>query len=253
MDIIDGSKLLDLPEGREGVIKTLDHMWHFIQKAKESPELQKKVRQIIHHIPERDKLAEAETLLSYVQNNIRYVMDPLDIEMITTPKTILTETLSGDCDDFDILLGAMLESIGIPIKLIVIQTPDKKNYNHVYLSAKINEQWMPIDPINESAYVGWEYPHYIRKGEFTKRRKKTGVGELSDFDLMKLQEILEKGGIGLYRASKILPKVPEMIEKGQEATEVTSILKRWGMNPLTWAMGFMILIFVVREIGRTKK
>jgi hypothetical protein len=59
----------------------------------------------------------------------------------------MLELRAGDCDDMTILLGTMLESIGHPIRLVIVG-PDisrPKLFSHIYLEVKYKNKWIPLD------------------------------------------------------------------------------------------------------------
>lgn len=67
--------------------------------------------------PLRDDAAEAQALLSWVQENIRYTEE--GTETFRTA-SYTAEHGYGDCDDSSVLFGALCESIAIPVALQVI-------------------------------------------------------------------------------------------------------------------------------------
>ena len=66
----------------------------------------------------RSDLGEIKALFEWVQRNIRYTKDPFRVEVLHSPRRML-ELRAGDCDDMAILLGAMLLSVGHPVRLVV--------------------------------------------------------------------------------------------------------------------------------------
>lgn len=61
-----------------------------------------------------------------------------------------------NCDDMSMLEAALLGSIGTTTRFVTIGvTPDR--YGHVYLQAKPEESWIPLDPIMPKP-AGWEVP-----------------------------------------------------------------------------------------------
>jgi transglutaminase-like putative cysteine protease len=55
--------------------------------------------------------------------------------------------LAGDCDDFSILLGALLEATGHPVRIVIVgyhaDRPDL--YTHVFLETLVQDRWIPMD------------------------------------------------------------------------------------------------------------
>jgi hypothetical protein len=58
-----------------------------------------------------DYFGELRTIQKWVQDNVRYVFDPRDVEYFQTPRRTLIDR-TGDCDDQAILTSSLLESIG---------------------------------------------------------------------------------------------------------------------------------------------
>lgn len=79
--------------------------------------------------PEKDKLAQAVAIATWVKQNIFYVHEP--DEVFQTPENTLRER-SGDCDDFTWLQGAMMESVGIPAKINLVRIGGL--WKHIYPS-----------------------------------------------------------------------------------------------------------------------
>lgn len=106
----------------------------------------------------------AKKIFFYLKNHVKYVKDILDIETIQTP----IQTLyigAGDCDDMVLLLGSMLESIGIPVVMVVADYTGR-GFSHIYLYAKIKKnKWIALDPAMKK-YPGEEHPGARKKIRF---------------------------------------------------------------------------------------
>lgn len=74
------------------------------------------------------------------------------------------------CDDFTIVLGSMLQSVGYPVACRVIRTKDSQDWNHIYLLCAIppkeppmlngipdTSKWVPLDA-SVPAKAGWQAP-----------------------------------------------------------------------------------------------
>jgi hypothetical protein len=48
-----------------------------------------------------------------------------------------------------VLLGAMLESIGYPTRIVITGYTDPSIYEHVYLQACVQNQWVDMDPTEQ--------------------------------------------------------------------------------------------------------
>jgi transglutaminase-like putative cysteine protease len=91
-----------------------------------------------------------------VQQNVRYTKDPFRVEVLHSAPRML-ELRAGDCDDMTILLGAMLESIGHPVRL-VLAGPDPlrpRLFTHIYLEVFYRGRWIPLDATMPFP-MGWE-------------------------------------------------------------------------------------------------
>lgn len=78
---------------------------------------------------QKDKLGQAVAIATWVKQHCYYVHEP--DEVFQTPENTLRE-LSGDCDDFTWLQGAMMESIGIPSKINLVRIGGL--WKHIYPS-----------------------------------------------------------------------------------------------------------------------
>ena len=91
-----------------------------------------------------DDQCRLEQLLGYVSNDIEYVRDPSDIELIQNPVWTLTNR-AGDCEDQSILLVSLLESVDIDTLLAFAD-------NHVMPVACLSEP-VSIDSLPQSPVV----------------------------------------------------------------------------------------------------
>ncbi len=108
----------------------------------------------------RDYRAQAQAILSYVQNEIFYVNEPG--EQIQSPWATLREK-NGDCDDMAVLIVAMATSIGLPNRYVLAgrdrkgksiryaegrrAPPAGVNFFHIYCDMG----WPPMKPTTWAA------------------------------------------------------------------------------------------------------
>lgn len=127
---------------RIGEIKKL------ILKGKKDATIRKTIADVVRNIPERDYDREISTVFFFVKNNIRFTKDVEDMDTYQHPVRTL-ELGMGDCDDFVILLGSLLSSIGHKIRIKVVQTEGEEDFNHVYLLVGLPSdrpsKWIPLD------------------------------------------------------------------------------------------------------------
>ena len=94
----------------------------------------------------KDYLGEVKALFEWVQQNVRYTKDTFRVEVLHSARRML-ELRAGDCDDFSIVLGAMLEAIGHPVRL-VITGPNRRRpdlFSHIYIEVFCDGRWIALD------------------------------------------------------------------------------------------------------------
>lgn len=116
-------------------------------------------------IPEKDHKGEMVALFNEARSRCRYTLDPTDYDAFQTPSKTL-QLASGDCDDEVSLLGAMLRTIGIPVRSRIYQTQGNTTWNHINLMAQDpgSGEWISLDLAAIGKPAGWEVPkQYILK------------------------------------------------------------------------------------------
>jgi hypothetical protein len=163
------SKYISLSNGDKGIRETLVRMKSLAREGAQHPTVWKVSRTLVgtKHpegpVPVRDQAGEAQRLLGWVQNNIRWTPDIGYAETLAGPwRTI--EVGSGDCDDSSITLGALATSIGIPnrFKAIAANRDYPDEYTHVYNEMKLNGRWVAADPSIQGVPLGWESPQIFK-------------------------------------------------------------------------------------------
>ncbi len=88
----------------------------------------------------RDKKDQSLSIGAWVQDNIYYVHELP--ERFQFPDETL-RLKAGDCDDFTTLIGSMIESIGIPSAMIVMEV--NGNWTHIFPAAQLTTGMLPLD------------------------------------------------------------------------------------------------------------
>jgi hypothetical protein len=150
--------LKGISKGYLGTRKTLEHIQVLIRQGVKVFYVRQKAIDILlaRGVRPKDYLGEIKALFEWVQQNVRYTKDPFKVEVLHTARRML-ELRAGDCDDMTILLGAMLEAIGHPIRLVIVG-PDPTRphfFSHIYLEANYKGKWIPLDPTMPYP-PGWE-------------------------------------------------------------------------------------------------
>ncbi|HEU5409004.1 MAG TPA: transglutaminase-like domain-containing protein, partial [Nitrospira sp.] len=109
-----------IPTGWRGTQKTVEHVQSLIRSGAKDFYVRQKAIDILleSQVKPKDYLAEIKALFEWVQRHIRYTKDTFQVEVLHSARRML-ELRAGDCDDMTILLGAMLEAIGHPVRLIL--------------------------------------------------------------------------------------------------------------------------------------
>ena len=112
-----------------------------------------------------DELGEIRAIVKWVQNNVVYRKDPLDVEYFMTARRILKDVEQGrsaaDCDDFVIVAGALLGSIGYPTGALIVDSNADGVFNHVMLitrttapTREFGNNWIPCELIFPTFKIG---------------------------------------------------------------------------------------------------
>lgn len=142
---------------------------HYIQEGKQDAQIRRLASGILNQrcgdqwcIPEKDWKAEVEAIFNWVRTNVRYTLDPWELELFQRARRSI-ENGTADCDDQVILAGALLQSVGYPLRLVVVDT-GHGGYSHIYLhvgTPPMNpKKWISFDLTATTEPFGWEVPGY---------------------------------------------------------------------------------------------
>ncbi len=156
------SEIIDLPRGWSGTDITVGHINRLIHESLQQPIVVQTARHIVRNLPERDKDAEIRAISKFVRSHIRYTNEA--IETLSAPWLMLDEIRRygkavGDCDDHIILWGALLRSLGHPVRFKVVSQFRDKHANHIYGQVRSPRRgWVTDDLIVKNREMGWEIP-----------------------------------------------------------------------------------------------
>lgn len=154
-----------IPQGYPGTQRTVAHVQALIRQGVKDFYVRQKAIDILLEkgVRPKDYLGEIKALFEWVQQNVRYTKDAFRVEMLHSPRRML-ELRAGDCDDMSILLGAMLEAIGHPVRLVIVG-PDRLRpglFTHIYLEVFHKGRWIPLDATMPHP-LGWAPRVFNRK------------------------------------------------------------------------------------------
>lgn len=153
------------PEARfKSVVKYLKEL---IEDGMRDEYVRRKAVEIVTRagVQGHDELGEIRAIVKWVQNNVTYRKDPVDIEYFMTPRKLLKDVEQGrsaaDCDDFVILAGALLGSIGYPTGALIVDSNNDGVFNHVMLitrttapTREFGNKWIPCELIFPTFKIG---------------------------------------------------------------------------------------------------
>ena len=142
--------------GSAGVAQTMREMRRLIDEGKRDAGIIATAHTVIFTQPEKLEAAEACSLFEFVRDHIRYVRDVVGHETLASARITLARQ-AGDCDDQTVLLGAMLEAVGYPVRLVVAAYDGPGVWAHVYLQVWAEGRWIDCDPTERQAF-GWAPP-----------------------------------------------------------------------------------------------
>lgn len=146
---------LNIPDGSLGTRETLKHMRQLVQQGKLNPSNRYLANRITGAVPAKDWHGELVAIFEWVRGNIRYALDPHDVETIQAAAT--TARLGyGDCDDISILLATLCECAGHPCCFIAVGFGAVGEFNHVLVMASGagESAWLFMDA-TEPSPCGW--------------------------------------------------------------------------------------------------
>ncbi len=143
-----------------------------INVGKRSPQVRQIAAGVLRSIPPRQWKKSAIALFGWTRDNVRYTLDPHNVELFQSTERSIAEGI-GDCDDQAIVLGSLLQTVGIPVRLRVIGLKGSTQYSHIYVLAGLPpnnpSEWFPLDA-SRPEKAGWELPESDR-------------GPLQDYDV----------------------------------------------------------------------
>ena len=154
-----------IPSGSCGTQRTVDHIRSFILQGTKDFAVRRRAIDILmaRGVRPKDYLGEIKALFEWVQRNIRYTRDPYRVELLHSARRLL-ELRAGDCDDMTILLGSMLQSIGHPVRIVVVG-PDPlrpRLFTHVYPEVRYRGRWIALDATMPHP-MGWAPAVLVKK------------------------------------------------------------------------------------------
>lgn len=162
------ARTVPISPGNAGILQTLDRMRQLVDDSAGTVYIGWGLRAI--HLASSDSLdLKIGKIYQWVGRHLSYTKDGeasdsvLHLEEeLRSPEYLLHRIYQlgiaeGDCDDFVILITAMLKGVGIKVRWIVTSARPDGEFDHVFLQAWNGAGWINLDGIH-GAPVGWMVP-----------------------------------------------------------------------------------------------
>lgn len=112
------------------------------------------VERITAGLQPKDYLGEIVAVRNWVAENVRYINDPLHVELVKDPQRLIEEYLawgkaSADCDEICTLIGTMALQLGRVAEFVVAGFGEPGHYTHVFVRVREpkSQKWIVADPV----------------------------------------------------------------------------------------------------------
>ncbi len=104
----------------------------------------------------KDYLSEIIAVRNAVAAHVRYLNDPVGVELVKDPERLVEEIEStgrgiGDCDDIATLIATMLRQLGRTVEFVTVgfDSGQPGNFSHVFVRVKDPKsgKWIVCDPV----------------------------------------------------------------------------------------------------------
>lgn len=157
---------VDLHNDQRATYESVEVIRNLIEQGKRDWVVRRTAEKIVQYLPPKDYAGEINAVFNFVTRRLRYTKDIHQVETVHRVRELLRwHKKAADCDDFTILTGALLESIGHPVRLVIIGSnySDAEDYSHIYLQVLLKDKWVSLDGSVPGAKAGWEAPVFASK------------------------------------------------------------------------------------------
>lgn len=124
----------------------VDGMKKFAVAGSTSPKIILLAQGICQKVTSGDYASEVLAINYWVCQNIRYIADPTNAELVKDPER-LVQTGSGDCDDIATLCAALLLAVGRQVAFMLVAFRNSPMPSHVFAVVQTPNGWVPVDPV----------------------------------------------------------------------------------------------------------
>lgn len=161
-------KLIKTEQGKgdEGIKNTLIAMKQLVIDTDQNRIVKQTAQKIIKNISPTDHIGQIKAIFSWVKNNMKYVRDIRGVEELTRPDITIQSIEKGeylhsaDCDDFAMLLSALLRAVGFQTRLEAVAIKSDKQYDHARVSVYNPDtaKWICLEGTKKNSEIGYKLP-----------------------------------------------------------------------------------------------
>ena len=149
------SQIIPLPDGDAGTGVTVEHMIALVESGKKDQAVIRTAGQIVRSVPQFNRVAEATAVFQWARRNIRFTSDVKGVETLRAPAETIAAGV-GDCDDYVILICALLGAIGHSMRIVTVASDprDPSVFTHVFPEDYIRGNWLALDAARRNPSIG---------------------------------------------------------------------------------------------------
>lgn len=138
-----------LSAGPTGIAQTLEAMQGLVVASDLHREVKDTASEIIHYIEPNEHRQQVDAIVAWVRAHMKYVRDTRGVEEVQAPHVMLARIREkgwafGDCDDFAVLLSALLRAVGFRTMLQAVAV-QANQYNHARMAVYLDGDWYTIE------------------------------------------------------------------------------------------------------------
>ncbi len=134
-------------------MQTLQRMRRLVNVSLADPLVIETARGIVEGagLQGRDETGKYLAIRDWLDEHLSFLPDPLGVELLSTPRYMLTrirqaQYVSGDCDDAAILGAALGKAVGLRAKFRALGfVSPRRPFQHVYTLLLVHGRWANLD------------------------------------------------------------------------------------------------------------
>jgi hypothetical protein len=161
---------MPLSGGDQGTVETIAQMCRLVDEGSRDPDINRAALAIVQgsRVPQFAFEAERQAIYRWVRQNIRFFRDIDGKETLRAARETLA-VRGGDCDDYTILICALLKTIGQRVRIVTISSNGRapEIFSHVFPEVRDERgRWIPVDAARKRPKYGRGPNHYYRRREW---------------------------------------------------------------------------------------